>query len=79
MSARSSPASTVRSTVPALSARGEGAQAADAGVAELNEFVGTTQAQLDDIERRLVTFRQLRTRLGEGQTRLVPLSPIKLA
>jgi chromosome segregation ATPase len=57
----------------ALSARGEGAPAMDAGVAELNEFITATQAQLDDIERRLVTFRQLRTRLGEVQTRLVPL------
>jgi len=57
----------------ALSTRGEGVQATDAGVNELNEFVTATQAQLDDIERRLVTFRQLRTRLGEVQARLVPL------
>ena len=57
----------------ALSTRGEGVQATDAGVNELNEFVIATQAQLDDIERRLVTFRQLRTRLGEVQARLVPL------
>ena len=57
----------------ALSTRGEGVQATDAGVNELNEFVTATQAQLDDIERRLVIFRQLRTRLGEVQARLVPL------
>jgi len=57
----------------ALSARGEGVLATDAGINELNEFVTATQAQLDDIERRLVTFRQLRTRLGEVQARLVPL------
>jgi DNA repair exonuclease SbcCD ATPase subunit len=57
----------------ALSARGEGVQATDAGINELNEFLVATQAQLDDIERRLVTFRQLRTRLGEVQARLIPL------
>ena len=50
-----------------------GAADADARVDELSQFIGQTQTQFDDIERRVVVFEQLKTRLGELQSRLVPL------
>jgi len=45
----------------------------DSRVQELWDFIKQTQAHLDDIERRMVDFGQLKTRLGDLQTRLVPL------
>jgi len=45
----------------------------DARVEEVSEFIKTTQAQLDDIENKMLVFGQLRTRLGDLQSRLVPL------
>jgi chromosome segregation ATPase len=42
-------------------------------VAELAEFIKTTQAHVDDIERKSADFAQLRARLGDLQSRLVPL------
>lgn len=39
----------------------------------LASFIGATQAHIDDIERRVVMFGQLRTKLGEVQSRLIPL------
>ena len=57
----------------ALAISDEGAANADARVDEVSEFIKTTQAHLDDVERKVVTFGQLKTRLDELQTRLVPL------
>jgi DNA repair exonuclease SbcCD ATPase subunit len=45
----------------------------DAGVEELSQFVKSTQSRLDEIERTMLTFDQLKTRLSEQQSRLVPL------
>ena len=45
----------------------------DARVAELATFIETTQAHLGEIERRAVAFTQLKSKLGEVQSRLVPL------
>jgi DNA repair exonuclease SbcCD ATPase subunit len=45
----------------------------DTRVEELTGFIKTTQAQLDDIEGRMVTFGQLRSKLGDLQARLAPL------
>jgi chromosome segregation ATPase len=45
----------------------------DARIEELATFIESTQAHLDDIERRAVAFAQLKTKLGELQGRLIPL------
>jgi DNA repair exonuclease SbcCD ATPase subunit len=45
----------------------------DAGVEELSQFVRSAQSRLDEIERSSATFDQLRTRLGDLQSRLNPL------
>jgi chromosome segregation ATPase len=45
----------------------------DTRVEELATFIGTTQAHVADIERRFVLFGQLRAKLGDLQSRLVPL------
>jgi chromosome segregation ATPase len=52
---------------------GGGAAEVDTRVDELRQFIDATQARFDDMERRLVTFGQLRTKLDELQTRLAPL------
>ena len=46
---------------------------ADSRVAELAQFVKTTQARLDDIERSMTTVGQLQAKLGDLQSRLIPL------
>jgi predicted nuclease with TOPRIM domain len=46
----------------------------DARVEEVATFIAATQAHLDDIERRAVTFAQLKTKLGDLQSRLGPLA-----
>lgn len=53
----------------------DGGAAANAGdrVTELSSFIAKTQAHVGDIERKLATFIQLRTRLGELHTRVVSL------
>ncbi len=45
----------------------------EAGVEELSQFVKSTQSRLDEIERTMMTFDQLKTRLNDLQSRLVPL------
>ena len=45
----------------------------DARVEHLAAFVSATQAQVEEVERRLVAFNQLRARLSDLQARLVPL------
>ena len=50
-----------------------GAADVDARVDELSQFIEQTQTQFDEIERRVVVFGQLKTKLGELQSRLVPL------
>jgi len=54
--------------------RGEAGPAdADAHLEELSGFIKGTAHQFDDIEQRVVVFGQLRTKLDELQSRLVPL------
>ncbi len=45
----------------------------DARVAELGTFIETTQAHLEEIERRAVVFAQIKAKLGDLQARLAPL------
>ncbi len=53
--------------------RGAGAAGVDARTEELAVFIVETQAHLDDIEHRAAIFRQLKAKLGDLQSRLVPL------
>jgi predicted nucleic acid-binding Zn-ribbon protein len=46
---------------------------AEGRLAELSQFVKATQARLDEIERSMATVGQLQVRLGDLQSRLVPL------
>jgi hypothetical protein len=57
----------------AIEARGDGASGVDARVEELADFISATQAHVHDIERRLATFRQLKAKLGNLQSQLIPL------
>ncbi len=57
----------------AIGSNSHGAAGVDHRIGELTRFVDQTQSQFDDIEGRVVVFTQLRTRLGELQTRLGPL------
>jgi chromosome segregation ATPase len=52
---------------------GNGASDIDTRIDALTHFIDETQSQFDEIERRVVTFDQLQTRLGDLQSRLVPL------
>ena len=52
---------------------GQGAPDVDARIADVTQFIGQTQNRFDDIERRVIAFTDLKTRLGELQTRLGPL------
>jgi chromosome segregation ATPase len=45
----------------------------DARIKDVSTFVATTQDELKDIEDRLAVFGQLKGKLGELQSRLVPL------
>ena len=45
----------------------------DARIKDVSTFVATTQKDLEDIEGRLAVFGQLKGKLGELQSRLVPL------
>jgi predicted nucleic acid-binding Zn-ribbon protein len=51
----------------------EAAADPDARVEEVSEFIKVTQAHVDEIERKVVDFTQLKTRLGDIQARLAPL------
>jgi DNA repair exonuclease SbcCD ATPase subunit len=46
---------------------------AEGRLAELSQFAKATQARLDEIERSMTTVGQLQGRLGDLQSRLVPL------
>ncbi len=61
-----------RDALPAATGRAP-AEDIDARVAELAAFIKATQSQLDEIERRAVAFAQMKTKLGDLQSRLVPL------
>jgi predicted nucleic acid-binding Zn-ribbon protein len=50
-----------------------GAAHMDTRVDEVSRFIEQTQNRFDDIEHRVLVFEQLKTRLGELQTRLAPL------
>jgi chromosome segregation ATPase len=56
-----------------LAVSDEGADNAEARVANLAEFIKATQAQFGKIERTMVHFGELRTQLGDLQSRLGPL------
>jgi len=51
----------------------EGAAGIDARFEELSRFAEQTQTQFEEIEQRVGAFEHLKTRLGDLQTRLVPL------
>ena len=53
--------------------RGDNTGDVDGRTEGLTSYITATQAHLDDIERRLTIFGQLKTRLGEVQSRLIPL------
>jgi chromosome segregation ATPase len=57
----------------ALSISDEAAGDGDARVEEVSAFVKATQTQLDNVENKLLVFGQLKTRLGDLQSRLIPL------
>jgi chromosome segregation ATPase len=61
------------SALDTLAISGENADDADSRIDDVAEFIKATQAQLDDIERKSVAFGQLKAKLGDLQTRLVPL------
>jgi predicted nucleic acid-binding Zn-ribbon protein len=50
-----------------------GANDLDARVDDVSRFIEQTQSRFDDIERRVLVFGQLKTSLGELQSRLTPL------
>lgn len=50
-----------------------GANDLDARVDDVSRFIEQTQNRFDDIERRVMVFGQLKTSLGELQSRLAPL------
>jgi len=59
----------------AVGGGGDGETARDFGarIEDVTNFVRTTQAQLEEIERRLAGFQQLQAKLGDLQARLAPL------
>lgn len=57
----------------AITKRGDQPSDVDARTEELTNFIAATQAEIGDIEHRLVTFGQLRAKLGELEARIVPL------
>ena len=63
--------------VLAMARRGDSAADVDARTEELKTFIDATQAHIDEIEHRIVIFGQLRTKLGEVQSRLIPLESEK--
>lgn len=50
-----------------------GALDIDGRIADVTQFIGETQNRFDDIERRVVSFTELKARLTDLQTRLAPL------
>jgi predicted nucleic acid-binding Zn-ribbon protein len=50
-----------------------GAPDIDGRIADVTQFIGETQNRFDDIERRVVSFTDLKGRLGDLQARLAPL------
>ena len=50
-----------------------GALDIDGRIADVTQFIGETQNRFDDIERRVVSFTDLKARLTDLQTRLAPL------
>ena len=61
-----------RDALPAATGRAE-ARDIDTRVAELAAFIEATQSQLGEIERKAVAFAQMKTKLGDLQSRLLPL------
>ena len=61
-----------RDALPAATGQAE-AQHIDARVAGLAAFIEATQSHLDEIERKAVAFAQMKTKLGDLQSRLLPL------
>ncbi len=63
---------TAHDALPAATGRAE-ARDIDARVAQLAAFIEATQFQLDEIERKAAVFAQMKTRLGDLQSRLLSL------
>jgi DNA repair exonuclease SbcCD ATPase subunit len=61
-----------RDALPAAAGQA-GAQDVDARVAVLAAFIEATQSHLDEIERKAVAFAQMKIKLGDLQSRLLPL------
>ncbi len=61
-----------RDAVPAATGQAE-AQDINARVVELAAFIEAAQSHLDEIERKAVAFAQMKTKLGDLQSRLLPL------
>lgn len=55
---------------------GKGKGGFDARVEDLSKFITRTQDHFTDIEARMVTFAQLRAKLAELQSRIVPLEAV---
>jgi len=60
-----------------IDSNGDGKADIDSRIEELSTFIETTQDQLEDIEDRTAVFGQLKTKLAELQSRLVPLESIE--
>jgi len=52
---------------------GSGGDDADTSLEEVSAFIKATQRQFDEIERKMITFGEIKTRLGDLQSRLEPL------
>jgi chromosome segregation ATPase len=59
--------------VLSINADGKGEGGVDARVEELWQFIRQTQAQLEDIERHVVVFGQIKSKLSDLQSMLQPL------
>jgi uncharacterized coiled-coil DUF342 family protein len=60
-----------------IDTNGDGKADIDSRVEELSTFIETTQDQIEDIEDRTAVFSQLKTKLAELQSRLVPLESVE--
>jgi seryl-tRNA synthetase len=63
--------------VLSIARRGDNTADIDARTEELKTFIEATQSHIDEIEQKMVVFGQLKVKLGEVQSRLVPLEAEK--
>jgi len=55
---------------------GKGKGGVDARIEDLSKFITRTQDHFTDVESKMVTFGQLRAKLGELQSRIAPLEAV---